>query len=236
MPDLARFHRRIEEKQNNAGAAPVLIVAIGDSVTQGCMDSETIDSEGVYHSCLKRLLQEEYPRVTFSVINAGVSGDSAPGGLARLERDVLRHAPDLAIVAFGLNDACGGRMKGLDAFKNKLREIAARIRQETEADILFLTPNMMITRRNDAVAECHKHLVDGFLEIQGTGIVEAYAQGIRDVAAELQAPVADVYAEWSTRAANGEDMTAKLSNGLNHPTADMQFATAKLIMKEIKGK
>ena len=236
MTAFARFQRRIDEKRNNVNDPPVLIVALGDSVTQGWMSYDTLDSEGVYHSCLKRLLQEEYPKVTFNVINAGVNGDSAPGGLARLERDALRHSPDLVIVAFGLNDACGDRMNGINAFKDNLREIAARIRKDTEADIIFLTPNMMLTRRNDSVAECHKHLIDDFLEIQGTGIVDVYAQGIRDVAAEFEAPVADVYAEWSKRAANGEDMTAKLSNGLNHPTAEMQFATAKLIMKKIKGK
>ena len=39
-----------------------------------------------------------------AVINAGVGGDTAGGGLARLERSVLAHHPDVVTVSFGLND------------------------------------------------------------------------------------------------------------------------------------
>jgi lysophospholipase L1-like esterase len=42
----------------------------------------------------------------YTVINSGVSGDTAAGALERIDRDVLRFAPDLVIIAFGLNDSC----------------------------------------------------------------------------------------------------------------------------------
>ena len=38
------------------------------------------------------------------VINAGISGHTTTEGLARLDRDVLQHKPDLVTVSFGLND------------------------------------------------------------------------------------------------------------------------------------
>ena len=236
MSNLSRFRYRIEEKRTKTSVAPVLIVALGDSVTQGCMEHGRIDHEGVYHNCLKRMLEEKHPDTTFSVINAGVGGESAPGGLARLERDVTSHHPDLVIIAFALNDACSRQLPGLEDFKNTIREMIKRVRETTEAEVMLLTPNMMITRMNDAIADCHQHLAKPFMHVQSSGILDAYVQALRDIAAEMDTALTDVYAEWRAREAKGEDITAKLCNGLNHPSADMQFVTAKLIMKEINEK
>jgi len=38
------------------------------------------------------------------VLNAGWDGNTAADGLQRIERDVVRHDPDLVLLAFGLND------------------------------------------------------------------------------------------------------------------------------------
>lgn len=51
--------------------------------------------------------------------------------------------------------------------------------------------------------------------------MDAYVQGMRDVAKELDVPVADAYAEWKRMADEGVDTTALLSNGMNHPTPEM---------------
>ena len=51
--------------------------------------------------------------------------------------------------------------------------------------------------------------------------MDAYVQGMRDVAKELDVPLADVYAEWKRMAAEGMDTTALLVNGMNHPTPEM---------------
>ena len=37
----------------------------------------------------------------------------------------------------------------------------------------------------------------------------------------FRSPLADVYAEWKQREADGVDTTALLSNGMNHPTPEM---------------
>ena len=95
MQDLARFRQRIREKAVDPSAPPVLIVALGDSVTQGFMEERRFDFEAVYHHRLKQLLEARYPQTTFSVVNAGCGGESLPGGARRLDRDVLRHQLDL---------------------------------------------------------------------------------------------------------------------------------------------
>ena len=70
---LEKLKKRIHGKALDNSAAPVLLVALGDSVTQGSMRNY-IDHENVYHNQLKRLLESAYPKTTFSVINAGVGG------------------------------------------------------------------------------------------------------------------------------------------------------------------
>ncbi|MBR4442609.1 MAG: GDSL family lipase, partial [Clostridia bacterium] len=95
---------------------PAVIACLGDSVTHGCFelvdlpdgrfDTTYRPHEG-YPAKLQRRLNALFPAAAPCVLDAGISGDSARGGLERLERDVLSVRPDLVIVNFGLNDACG---------------------------------------------------------------------------------------------------------------------------------
>lgn len=52
-------------------------------------------------------LRREYPRANFTEIFAAVSGTGSDYGAPRLQRDVLRHAPDLLFVEFAVNDGAG---------------------------------------------------------------------------------------------------------------------------------
>ena len=42
-----------------------------------------------------------------TMINAGISGNTTPAGLARMDRDVLAHKPQLVTIMFGMNDVTG---------------------------------------------------------------------------------------------------------------------------------
>ena len=44
---------------------------------------------------------------------------------------------------------------------------------------------------------------------------------IREIANQLDIPIADAYAEWQLLESQGVDTTALLANGLNHPNAEM---------------
>jgi acyl-CoA thioesterase-1 len=80
-----------------------VIVALGDSLTAGygvvANDSFTVRLEAALRDA----------GMNARVVNAGVSGDTTAGGLARLDW-VLADAPDLVIVELGSNDA----LRGLD--------------------------------------------------------------------------------------------------------------------------
>ena len=225
---LERFRQRIREKSEHIDAAPVLIIPFGDSVTQGCMEIDVIDHDGVYHNQLKRKLEAEYPQTTFSVINAGVSGASAESGLCRLERDVIGHHPDLVILAFCLNDACAGLEK-LDCFEQNIRRMVREIRESTSADIILLTPNFMASVETPRIAAAHKPYTASILACQNQGILQVYVKRLRELAMELALPLADVYAEWEKLQAAGADTTALLSNGLNHPDAERQQLIAETV-------
>ncbi|MBE0574473.1 MAG: arylesterase [Desulfuromonadales bacterium] len=86
----------------NSTAEPMKrLLVLGDSLTagHGLAAGETFPEQ------LERALQQAGHNVT--VINAGVSGDTTAGGLARLDW-ALRDDPQLVIVELGGNDALRG--------------------------------------------------------------------------------------------------------------------------------
>lgn len=105
---------KIAQKQENNRDCPTPCIAFwGNSVTQGCFEllrkseEETATVFDVYQAYpyrLAMLLNTLYPTVPVNILNAGVNGDDVDHALQRLERDVLRMHPDLAVVSFGLNE------------------------------------------------------------------------------------------------------------------------------------
>lgn len=81
---------------------PVTILAFGDSLTAGY----GVRADMAFPAQLERLLRAEGLAVT--VVNAGVSGDTTAGGLARLAWSLADPVPDMAIVELGANDALRG--------------------------------------------------------------------------------------------------------------------------------
>lgn len=80
-----------------AGAEPLRILALGDSLTAGY----GLPAADSFPARLEQALRAQGLAVT--VLNAGVSGDTTSGGLARLDW-ALADRPDAVIVALGAND------------------------------------------------------------------------------------------------------------------------------------
>lgn len=101
-------------------AEPARILVLGDSLTAGY----GLPADQSFPSQLEAALHARGHAVT--VINAGVSGDTTAGGLARLDW-VLADKPDFAIVELGANDG----MRGLDPDQTyaNLLAIVGRLRQ-----------------------------------------------------------------------------------------------------------
>ena len=102
-----------------AFAAPVKILMIGTSLTQGYGLPPGTEIPMVLEAKLKAAGMQA------TVINAGVSGDTSAGGLARLDWSLADH-PNAAIVELGSNDALRGidpaqTEKNLSAILAKLK-------------------------------------------------------------------------------------------------------------------
>lgn len=112
-------------------AAPTLrIVALGDSLTAGY----GLPAEASFPAQLERALRARGHAV--EVVNAGVSGDTTAGGLARLDW-VLADAPDAVIVALGANDG----LRGIDPADTRAN-LEAILRRLAERDVPVLLAGM----------------------------------------------------------------------------------------------
>jgi acyl-CoA thioesterase-1 len=111
----------------SAPAAP-LVVFLGDSLTAGL----GLDEDQAYPALLDRDLRAA--GVPARVINAGVSGDTTAGGLARLGWLLGQH-PALMVVGLGAND--GLRGLPLTEVEANLRQIVRRS-QAAGARVLLL--------------------------------------------------------------------------------------------------
>ena len=230
----------IAKKNDVKGAAPVTIAFFGDSVTQGCFElyktgeksfeTEFRVEEG-YHTKLRYILQMFYPSVPINMIHAGISGDSAPGGLLRVERDVCAYKPDLTIMCFGLNDCCRGR-NNLETYKEAVRGIIAKLK-ECGTEIIFLTPNLMADAVSDEIADAwsrgaYANMING-----SEGSLEEYVEAAKQICEEEQVAICDCYKYWKTLKENEVDTTRLLSNRLNHPTEKMNWLFAMKLVETI---
>ena len=148
---------------------PIRIVAIGSSSTAGAGASRPANA---YPRQLEAFLQARFPARRISVVNVGVNGQEVPDMLARLDRDVLAHRPDLVIWQFGSN----GLMRGLPmpTMERDAREGIARIRA-AGADVMLMdlqyVPRINAMPQRDALLAMMQRLADS----TGAAIFRRYA-------------------------------------------------------------
>lgn len=232
---------KIKNRQTDPHSCRQPVIAfLGDSVTQGCFeiynDHGHIETaycpEDAYASKVKHILSLLYPSASVNIINAGISGDTSWGGLARLERDVLSLRPDLVVVCYGLNDACGGE-DGLERYTASLSEIFAKIK-DSGAESIFMTPNLRSDdtdyRNPDKLIE---NCVRGIAENECAGWLRKYLEAARKVAETADIPVCDCNLLWLKMKAGGVNTNALLANDVNHPTQELHWLFAYELVKTI---
>ena len=104
-----------------------VVLAFGDSLTAGY----GVKDEESYPSKLQeKIFSAGFPH---KVVNAGVSGDTTAGGVRRI-RWLMKHEPEIVILALGAND--GLRGLSIDEMRKNL-EIMIAICREHNAQILL---------------------------------------------------------------------------------------------------
>ncbi len=232
---LPRFTARVLEKAADyKSGPPLLIVALGDSITMGATANDFLIPQFVYHNRLKARLEQRFDGLGFpvSVINAGIGCDTAATALPRLADNVIRYQPDLAIVAFGANE-----LGDPGAFAENLKEIIRRIKTQTRADIVLMTPNFVASRVDKSLNAEDAAFAELLTGYQRDGTLERVAQIVRDTAKREKLPVAEVTERWRALEKAGTDTTAMLSNLTNHPNALghalMADALGEVVLKAI---
>ena len=208
---------------------PITIVALGDSVTHGSVAAGEINYETVYWNRLRQKLNAVRATIPVNVINAGIGGTTAARSVARLDRQVLCHNPDLVIVCFGLNDINGTREQYLDS----LRTIFTRCR-ESGAEVIFMTPNMLNTRVDERTEARFAAYAVKTAEMQNGGRMDLYMESACTLAREMDVAVCDCYAKWK-ELSRTQDITDLLANYINHPTREMHELFAQSLFEIIMG-
>ncbi len=199
---LAQYIPRTFAKlQRRDPAAPVHIVALGDSVTRYVSyDGHENDSHRAYHGVFAAELAREFfytggvrdveptkgnpekatpsqgPEITLR--NLGMGGKNMLHGLSRLTTDAYVYGPDLVLINFGINDGRGGAP--LPTFTRALRR-SVEILKERGVDVILLGPS--VVREDDTFEQTARTMI--------------YGDAVRAVAAEtgvLFVSLADVTA------------------------------------------
>ena len=214
-----------------------IIAFLGDSVTHGafeCIQGDSagciFDMDAVYHERLRRMLLAVNPWLPVSIINAGVAGDNAIMGLARLERDVISHKPHICVVNFCLNDLS----ETVEEYVAALREIFTRL---MAADIrpILLTPSMLNTYVHPDTIPMYRDFAAVTAGWHQSGVMDGYVEAAKTLAAELGVAVADAYAKWKALEAEGMDVTENLANYINHPSRELHQLFADALLETLQG-
>ena len=235
-----KIAQKLAQKAADNWSAPTVTIAfLGDSVTQGCFElcryegdeyDTVFDKNSAYHTYISKIFATLLPSVPVNIINAGVSGGNAAHGFERLERDVLRHHPDLTVVCFGLND-CGKKEEGLETYLDALKGIFDALAQ-SGSEILFMTPNMMATQVSCNLTDpLFRKIAEKTSRLQNDGILDLYLEKAKALCAERNIPVCDCYAKWKAMHAAGVNVTELLANKINHPTRQMNWLFAMSLVE-----
>lgn len=195
------------------------VAALGDSVTLGVRRDGSVVPEQTFVALLQSAMNEK-------VVNAGIGGDNTRQMLARIDADVLAHAPRAVIVMAGLNDAArvdsGGVERSepripIEEYESNLRKIVQAARA-SGARIALLTPNPMT--RKWPYEKLPFYQVNDINE----GLVP-YADAARRVARTEKVCMADLYAGWISEPKHRN----WLPDGI-HPNPEGHLRIARLIL------
>ena len=190
---------------------PSTIVCLGDSVTGVYYHT---GGRRAYPEMLEIAIKKAMPTAEVTVINAGISGQTTADGLARLDRDVLSHRPDVVTISFGLNDM--GRLSE-EQYRTNLEALVTRCRA-AQAAVVLCTPNSVLTTAARPIEK-----------------LKRYCDVVHAVAKSYQVPVCDQFAAGEAlRAKDAWEFRCLLSDEI-HPNMAGHKRMAEELCRTIVG-
>lgn len=199
LPLMERALPRLYKKLLQA--EPIHYVVYGDSISAGY---EASRPELDYPVRFANAMRTQFPSVDVHVHRKALAGETSRGGLQRLAEDVLPIKPDLITIGYGMNDqtqmADGSNALSVDEFEQNLLQMVWLIREQSEVEVILLTPCLPNPRW-----------------IFASSNVADYADAIRRAGLAAAIPIADVQRIWLEELAAGKTHESLLLNNLNHP-------------------
>jgi len=157
-------------------AAPMLapgdrMVFLGDSITE----------QRLYTRFVMDYVAMRYPDAKISFRNAGWGGDTSPGGLRRLQRDVLSLNPTVVSICFGMNDAGYGKFnqETYDRYIQGMKGLVSELKK-AGVKVVLLTPGCIDHDRNEGLKGYNDTLA-------------RFAQGVEELARKERVPVYNIH-------------------------------------------
>lgn len=144
-----------------------VIVAVGDSLTAGYRVAE----EDAYPARLQRRLEQDGRK--FEVINAGISGETSSGTLARLDW-LLTLKPDIMILETGANDG----LRGIDPQLTHANIDAIVTRLKSEGVVVVLAGMRMIKNLGAAFTTEFENLYPAVAVEHGVILIPFFLEGV----------------------------------------------------------
>jgi lysophospholipase L1-like esterase len=190
------------------------VVFLGDSITL----------QKLYSNLIEVFALTRFPEWNLHFWNAGWNGDTAPGGLARLDRDVLSLNPTLVSIGYGMNDGygpfdpanCKAYVKAQDKIAHKLKEKGVRV--------VFLTSQPVEEKRTDPDKDVHNLSLRQF------------SDALKTVAASNETAFVDQFDPYMTLLVSLHATNADASvggGGAVHPGPAGQTLMAWIILKTL---
>ncbi|MHB9133665.1 MAG: SGNH/GDSL hydrolase family protein [Armatimonadota bacterium] len=192
------------------------LVFLGDSITE----------QRIYTRYVMNYFTLRYPGVNISFRNAGWSGDTAGGGVNRLQRDVLSLNPTVVSICFGMNDGGYGifNQARYDWYMTSMTSLVGALKK-AGVKVVLLTPGAVDPDRNTNPAN--------FVEYNKT--LTRFAQGVKELAAKEEIPVCDINAlmnDVQTKAKADNPKFTMIQDSV-HPNAPGQAVMAYGLLKAL---
>lgn len=183
---------------------PTRWVFTGDSITHGALHTLGFRD---YPELISERLRYEMRRARDMVLKTGVNGWTIPQIHSDIEWNILQFRPNLLSINVGMND-CVRTAGGVDEFKRVYHEVVSKARKACGCAVVLHTPNAI-----------------GSWDHARYPALPAYAQAVREVAAESGAVLVDHFALWK-KADQAQRMYLWLSDAI-HPNNFGHLAMAQ---------
>jgi lysophospholipase L1-like esterase len=175
------------------------VVFLGDSITLGVRPGVT--AAQTFASIVGNA------RGFSSIINKGLSNDTAAGGLARLNADVISLAPKSCVVMFGTNDVFNG--VSVASYKASMKSIVQQLKA-AGIEVVILSP--LLGRSSPQIAAFPPYLIAleeiGFEE--SVHVIDIYRRITHDYFYFSSTDFNNLYLDWAHPSAIGHTRIANI--------------------------